>query len=149
MMIKMNLRYLLDKNKLTQKQLSDATNVPKNTVNRYYNGTWTTINKDHLEAICKYFNCQVQDILEYKDDANFKLGSGLTSTIQETPITYEDAYGHKTQKELFYQYIDTHMGQLTPEDIRKYVLFLCEDDNKLNYLETITMLQKINEQYKR
>lgn len=67
-MIKMNLRYLLDKNKLTQKQLAESTNIPKNTVNRYFNGTWTTINKEHLDALCRYFNCDINDLIEYKQD---------------------------------------------------------------------------------
>lgn len=148
-MIKMKLNLLLAQNGLKQNDLANNLNIPKNTVSKYVNNTFSMINKDHLEAMCKYFNCQIQDILEYKDETNYKLGSGLTTTIKETPVTYKDAYGHKSQKELFYKYAETHIGQWTPEDIRKYSLFLCEDDDKLNFLEAIAMLQRVNEQYKK
>jgi len=151
-MIKMNLEYLLYKHKITQKKLADSTNIPKNTINRYFNETWTTINKEHLDEMCKYFNCEVQDILEYKDESkyNFKLGASLDdSTMVKEPMLkdYKMAYGDKTQKQLFYDYIDNHFGYLSNEDIRKYALFLCEDDTTINYLDTVTMLEKINNQY--
>lgn len=63
-MIKCNLAYMLDKFRITQKELSEATDIPKNTINRYYNNTWTTINRDHIEELCNFFSCSVGDLIE-------------------------------------------------------------------------------------
>ena len=148
----MNLEYLLYKHKITQKKLAESTNIPKNTINRYFNETWTTINKEHLDELCKYFKCEVQDIIEYKDEHkyNHKLGASLDTPMVKEPSLedYKTTYGNKTPKELFYEYVKIHMGQLTPADICKYALYLCEDDTTTTYEGAINMIEKINDQYK-
>lgn|GEM_PF-202739 len=90
-MIKCNLAYMLDKFRITQKELAEATGIPKNTINRYYNNTWTTINKDHIDELCNFFACSVGDLIEVYSNTihpkQMKLDlENIPSTIHEDTI---------------------------------------------------------------
>lgn len=92
-MIKCNLAYMLDKFRITQKELADATGIPKNTINRYYNNTWTTINRDHIEELCNFFTCSVGDLIEVYSNTihpnQMKLDlENIPSTIYEDIVDY-------------------------------------------------------------
>ncbi|WP_346938181.1 helix-turn-helix transcriptional regulator [uncultured Clostridium sp.] len=92
-MIKCNLAYMLDKFRITQKELADATGIPKNTINRYYNNTWTTINRDHIEELCNFFTCSVGDLIEVYSNTihpnQMKLDlENIPSTIHEDIVDY-------------------------------------------------------------
>lgn len=67
-MIKMNLRVLLAKKEITAKELSEITGIGKNTLSAYVNNTNKHIVKDHLNILCKFFNCELNDLIEYKKD---------------------------------------------------------------------------------
>ena len=67
-MIKMKLHILLANKRMTQKELSEKTGISKNTIGSYCNESNKHIVKEHLDILCKFFNCKVQDILEYTDD---------------------------------------------------------------------------------
>lgn len=108
-MVKINLPYLIEKNKITQKIVSEATGIPKNTINRYYNGTWTTINKEHIELLCTFFNCDISDLMSFSTNENtdpykidlFKGAGGLTNGIS--------------------RYIDSNIEDTVDETIKNYV----------------------------
>lgn len=62
-----NLRYYLEKNGKTQKEVGDAIGVPKSTI-----GSWATAIKypriDKIEALANYFGILKSDLIEDKDD---------------------------------------------------------------------------------
>lgn len=67
MVIKINVSELLGKHKMSKRQLALKAGIRPNTVNAYYMETVKRIEVEHLEAMCKVFNCQPGDILEYID----------------------------------------------------------------------------------
>ena len=69
-MIKMKLHLLLADKGLSQKDIADVLDIPKNTVSKYVNNTFNMINKQHLDVLCRYFNCKVDDLVEYKQETN-------------------------------------------------------------------------------
>ena len=67
-MIKINLSYLLGKNKMTQKALSNITGIRPATVSKMYYEEVKRINLSSLNNICKAFNCEISELLEYIPD---------------------------------------------------------------------------------
>lgn len=72
-MIETRLHILMAERRMTQKDLSEATGIGKNTISRYYNNTWTKINKDDISKLCEFFNCKIEDIFYYVEDASISL----------------------------------------------------------------------------
>lgn len=69
-MATMNIDILLDKYKLSQKDLAESTGINKNTISRYCNGSFEKIDKNHIDLICKYFKCTPNDIFEINDNVD-------------------------------------------------------------------------------
>ena len=67
-MIKIKLSDLLGKNKMTQKALSEMTNIRPATVSKMYYEEIKRIDVKHLNNICKAFNCEISELLEYIPD---------------------------------------------------------------------------------
>ena len=67
-MIKIKLSDLLGKNKMTQKALSEITNIRPATVSKMYYEEVKRIDIKHLNNICKAFNCEISELLEYIPD---------------------------------------------------------------------------------
>lgn len=67
-MIEFLLHLRMAEKRINQKELSKATGIGKNSINRYYNNTTTQITKEHLNLLCQYFQCEIQDILRYVPD---------------------------------------------------------------------------------
>lgn len=72
-MIETRLHILLAERRMSQKDLSDATGIGKNTISRYYNNTWTKINKEDISKLCKFFNCKIEDIFYFVEDDKISL----------------------------------------------------------------------------
>lgn len=140
-MIKMNLKYLLDKNKISQKELSEATNIPKNTMSKYYNNTWISINKEHLNSLCNFFDCDTNDIFEYSPDINenFLYNSQF---INDPMVEYKSSSN-------FYNYINKNLGKLTEEEMQFYAMSLSAKDSKINYSDALSLVTQVNNQYKK
>ena len=68
-MIKIKLSDLLGKNKMTQKALSEITNIRPATVSKMYYEEVKRIDIKHLNNICKAFNCEISELLEYIPDS--------------------------------------------------------------------------------
>ena len=64
-MIKIKLSDLLGKHKMTQKALADATNIRPATISKMYYEEAKRIDVRHLNNICKVFDCQISELLEY------------------------------------------------------------------------------------
>lgn len=71
-MIKFKLSDLLGKNKMTQKALSEMTGIRPATVSKMYYEEVKRIDIKHLNNICKAFNCEISELLEYIPDEKKK-----------------------------------------------------------------------------
>ena len=67
-MIKIKLSDLLGKNKMTQKALAEEANIRPATVSKMYYEEVKRIDVKHLNNICKTFNCEISELLEYIPD---------------------------------------------------------------------------------
>lgn len=67
-MIKIKLSDLLGKHKMTQKALADLADIRPATVSQMYYEETKRIDVRHLSNICKVFNCEISDLLEYIPD---------------------------------------------------------------------------------
>lgn len=69
-MIKIKLSDLLGKNKMSQKTLADLTNIRPATISKMYYEEVKRIDINHLNNICRVFNCEISELLEYLPDTN-------------------------------------------------------------------------------
>ena len=63
-MVKMNMKILMATKEVSQRKVAEDTGIGTNTINSYVNNTFTTINKDHIDMLCKYFNCKVEELIK-------------------------------------------------------------------------------------
>lgn len=64
-MIKIKLSDLLGKHKMTQKALANATNIRPATISKMYYEEIKRVDIKQLDSICKVFNCEISELLEY------------------------------------------------------------------------------------
>lgn len=62
--MKVKLRSLLMQKGLTQAELAQATGIRPSTVSQLCNNVAVSFKFSHLELICKYLKCDLNDILE-------------------------------------------------------------------------------------
>lgn len=67
-MIQNNLSAVLGQRRIKQSELAASAGISKTTVLTLYNNRAKAVSFDVLNKICKALNCQVSDILYYKDD---------------------------------------------------------------------------------
>jgi putative transcriptional regulator len=67
-MIKIKLSDLLGKHKMTQKALADITNIRPATISKMYYEEVKRIDIKQLNNICKAFDCEISDLLEFIPD---------------------------------------------------------------------------------
>jgi putative transcriptional regulator len=66
-MIFCHLKELMIQNDLYDyRQLSKETEIPKETLEHLAENQWHQVKREHLEALCRYFNCKVSDLMEYE-----------------------------------------------------------------------------------
>ena len=74
MMIRLLVKKLLDdksfqqKEKITLNQVSEETGISRATLNRVANTPGYNTNTDTINALCKYFECLPNDLMEYIPD---------------------------------------------------------------------------------
>ncbi len=61
MKVKNRLAEIMKETKTTQRQLADALNISKTTINTYAQNKNRTYNNEIVEAICQYFGIRVED----------------------------------------------------------------------------------------
>lgn len=71
-MIKIKLSDLLGKHKMIQKSLADATHIRPATISKMYYEETKRVDIKQLNNICKAFNCEISDLLEYIPDSKEK-----------------------------------------------------------------------------
>lgn len=67
-MIKIKISDLLGKHKMTQSSLAKQANIRPATVSKMYYEEVKRIDIKHLNNICKVFNCEISELLEYIPD---------------------------------------------------------------------------------
>lgn len=67
-MIKIKLSDLLGKNKMTQKALSEMTGIRAATISKMYYEETKRIDIKQINSLCKAFNCEISELLEYIPD---------------------------------------------------------------------------------
>lgn len=69
-MLKSNLGYImLDKKIKNVTELSRQVNISRETLRKIYNGDrLETVSFEIVAKLCKFFNCQITDIIEYIPD---------------------------------------------------------------------------------
>lgn len=67
-MIKIKLSDLLGKHKMTQKALAEVAHIRPATVSKMYYEEVKRIDINHLNNICKAFDCEISELLEYVPD---------------------------------------------------------------------------------
>lgn len=61
------LQSVLEKNNITKYKLSRITNIRYDTICNYCKGDVTLINVEYLKIFCSVLNCEIQDIIEYRE----------------------------------------------------------------------------------
>ena len=67
-MIKFNLRVWMARKDINQTKLHEATGINKDSIGRYYHNTTKRITLEHLDILCKFFDCKIEDLLEYTEE---------------------------------------------------------------------------------
>lgn len=67
-MIEMKLHIKLAEKRMSQKELNTLTGIRLPTISSYCNDKFKVINREHLDILCKVFNCKVEDLIEYKKE---------------------------------------------------------------------------------
>lgn len=68
-MIKSNLAMLMAEKKIRSlNKLTKATGVSGPTLARLYDGTNVRIDYSTIEALCRFFDCKIGDLIEYVPD---------------------------------------------------------------------------------
>lgn len=67
-MIKMKLHLLMAEKRLNMTEVAEATGIRVQTIRNYHHETYVYIHKEHLDILCKYFDCSISDLIEYIPD---------------------------------------------------------------------------------
>jgi putative transcriptional regulator len=65
-MIHLKLKEIMEEHSIGQRELSRQTGIRQGTISDYVNNTFKMINKEHLETLCDFFNCELNDLVERK-----------------------------------------------------------------------------------
>lgn len=79
---------LLEKNNMTQKELSLRTHIRPGTISALVNNTWKTISETVISRICQVFNCRPGDFIEYVADPSESIPE-KTDLARAKDIYYE------------------------------------------------------------
>lgn len=146
-MINMKLNYMLVKNNINQKYLSDKLNISKNTIGKYCNNTFTMINKEHLDLICEYFNCSISDLIEFTPN-NKELNLCLEDIL--TDLDNNNTRDVNIIKKQYYEFINKNIGNLTIDQIQKYAMMLSQEpDTILSYTDIVALVTQVNNHNKK
>lgn len=68
--IHMKLEELLNEHNLSKKKVCSALDIERTNFNRYYRDEFQRIDANFLLKLCEYFNCEVGDLFEIRDNEN-------------------------------------------------------------------------------
>jgi len=53
-----------------QRELSRLTNIRQATLSAYCNNSYKQISKEHLDVLCSFFSCRIEELVEFVKDEN-------------------------------------------------------------------------------
>ena len=69
MKVRNNLRVLMARDYLTIQEVHEKTGLSRTTISKLYNETSAKIGLDTIAALCKLFNCEVNELLFLENDS--------------------------------------------------------------------------------
>lgn len=72
MIVKNNLRNLMEKKGVNIQQVADATELSRKSISKLYHETSIQITFDVIARLCVYFDCKVSDLLKLVDEEQAK-----------------------------------------------------------------------------
>ena len=69
-MIRIKISDILCKHKMSQKALSNLTNIRPATISKMYYEESKRLDIEQLNSICNVFKCEISDLLEFIPDEN-------------------------------------------------------------------------------
>jgi putative transcriptional regulator len=67
MLVRNNLRILMARDRLSIQEVHEKTGLSRTTISKLYNESSAKIGLDTIAALCKLFNCGVEDLLYLED----------------------------------------------------------------------------------
>ncbi len=67
-MIKCHLSRMMGERKLNIAKLHKELSISRGVLSRLYHETFTRMDKNVIDQLCKYFDCQVGDLFEYVEE---------------------------------------------------------------------------------
>ncbi len=67
-MIKNHLSKLMGEKRITITEVAKSTGMSASTISNLYNEKVKRLDFDTLEKLCEFFNCNIEDIIEYIPD---------------------------------------------------------------------------------
>ena len=67
-MLKFNIHVKMAEKRLSQKAVSEYVGITPSVMGKYYHGTITRINPEHLSKFSELLECNVEDLIEYIPD---------------------------------------------------------------------------------
>lgn len=65
-MVKCHLSRIMGERRLKVSDIARDTGINRGTISRLYNETAIRVDFNVLEALCRYLNCQIADLIEVK-----------------------------------------------------------------------------------
>jgi putative transcriptional regulator len=69
-MIRMKLHIFIAESGLTQEELSKRTGIRQASISGYVSNTFKHIVREHLDSLCDYFHCSVEELVEHIENSN-------------------------------------------------------------------------------
>lgn len=108
-MIKMRLNIMIAEHGINKSQLANATNIGLNTISRYCNNSFEKIDKEHLDKLCKHFQCELLDLIQYyNDELDYVVDEIENISVSEN--NSQSKYGDKPSESFWLNsYYKTHI----------------------------------------
>ena len=64
----MKINDLLEKKGVSKNQICKELEIPRSNFNRYCRDEFQRIDANHICKLCEYFDCEIQELIEYVKD---------------------------------------------------------------------------------
>ena len=69
--------------RITLQEIADATGLSRMTLSKLANQHGAVVRTDVIDALCKYFQCDVGDLMQYVEDDSEQLGASTAETAPD------------------------------------------------------------------
>ncbi|ERI90967.1 DNA-binding helix-turn-helix protein [Clostridiales bacterium oral taxon 876 str. F0540] len=61
----MKLHIKMAEQRISQRELAQLTGIRQPSISAYCTDSFKMIPKEHIDIFCKFFNCKIEDLIEY------------------------------------------------------------------------------------